>query len=169
MDPFLTLIAALATRDVRYLMIDVWAANLYAKSAGQLFTTEDRDFLLPPDAANLHRAWTACEAAGFTLSVGREPLDVPRDLELARRIVDRRALVRGHHESGLDIDLTLVMTGFSFDDVWKDRRTFRIEHETVAVARLGHIIQSKAAAGRDKDRLFLATHAELLRSLIEND
>jgi hypothetical protein len=32
-------------------------------------------------------------------------------------------------------------------------------------ARLRHIVESKAAAGRDKDRLFLATHEEALRQL----
>ena len=37
------------------------------------------------------------------------------------------------------------------------------------VARLAHIIKSKATAGRQKDRLFLATHAEGLEALLKRD
>jgi hypothetical protein len=37
------------------------------------------------------------------------------------------------------------------------------------VARLRDIVASKAAAGREKDRLFLAAHADALRSLMEED
>jgi hypothetical protein len=37
------------------------------------------------------------------------------------------------------------------------------------VARLSDIVASKAAAGREKDRLFLASYAEALRSLIEDE
>jgi hypothetical protein len=36
----------------------------------------------------------------------------------------------------------------------------------VPVARLLHIVTSKHAAGRDKDRLFLATHREALEQLL---
>ena len=39
----------------------------------------------------------------------------------------------------------------------------------IPVARLSHIVRSKTAAGRDKDRLFLATHADSLRQMLEDD
>ena len=32
-----------------------------------------------------------------------------------------------------------------------------------------HIVRSKTAAGRDKDRLLLATHADSLRQMLEDD
>jgi hypothetical protein len=37
----------------------------------------------------------------------------------------------------------------------------------IPVARLTDIVRSKRTAGRDKDRLFLATHAEAIRDLLE--
>jgi len=37
------------------------------------------------------------------------------------------------------------------------------------VARLGHIIESKRRVGREKDRMFLATHAEAIRDLTDSD
>ena len=61
------------------------------------------------------------------------------------------------------------MAGFTFEEVWSERRTFLVEGVEIPVARLAHIVQSKAAAGRDKDRLFLATHEERLRALIRSD
>jgi len=38
-----------------------------------------------------------------------------------------------------------------------------------AVARLLHIVTSKHATGRNKDRLFLATHREALEQLLRRD
>jgi hypothetical protein len=42
-----------------------------------------------------------------------------------------------------------------------------IEGVDVPTARLLHIIQSKHATGRDKDRLFLATHKDALEQLLK--
>jgi hypothetical protein len=130
-----------------------------------LFTTQDYDLFLPPSAANELRAWKACRALGADLWCGQEPLGTPLDLFLAKRIVDARALVRAEYE-GLQVDLSLTMAAFEFQSVWRRRRMFRVEGVAVPVARLADIVASKAAAGRPKDRLFLATHEEALRSLI---
>ncbi|MFT5478704.1 MAG: hypothetical protein ACI8Y8_004073, partial [Planctomycetota bacterium] len=46
------------------------------------------------------------------------------------------------------------------------RTRFVLDRIEIPVARLRHIIDSKAATGRDKDRLFLATHEENLRQLL---
>ena len=43
---------------------------------------------------------------------------------------------------------------------------FQVHGLDVPVARLTHIARSKAEAGRPKDRLFLATHKEMLADLI---
>jgi hypothetical protein len=116
------------------------------------------------------RAWRACESAGFSQSAGQEPLDLPRDRALAEQIVGRRTQVSATYGQGLDVDITLVMAGFTFDEVWSERRVFLVEDVELPVARLLHIVQSKSAAGREKDRLFLATHAEALKDLlIEGD
>ena len=39
----------------------------------------------------------------------------------------------------------------------------------IPVARLLHIVQSKHAVGRDKDRLFLATHRDELEELLRRE
>ena len=168
-DSFQRLVHELRSRAVRFVVIGVAGANYFATDPGTLFTTEDRDLFLPPDADNLERSWDACESAGLTLWSGDEPLDKPHDRVIAEAVVMRRALVRATDGSGLRVDLTLVMAGFDFETVWNERLTFLVEAEEIPVARLSHIVQSKAAAGREKDRLFLAVHADALKQLLGND
>ena len=169
LEPFSRLAGSLAAEGVAYLTIGVGGANLWARSGHTIFTTRDYDLFLPLDPDNLLRSWRACSSCGLDLSCGEEPLDRPRDRFLAEQIVDRRALVRASDARGFDVDLTLVMAGFSFADVFPRRRGFLLEGVEVQVASLRDIVASKAAVGREKDRLFLATHAEALKSLIERD
>jgi predicted nucleotidyltransferase len=168
LEPFLRLASALDQANVRFVVIGVAGANQYARSAGSIFTTEDFDLFLPANAGNAILAWRACENMGLELWCGSEPLDSPRDEFLAEQIVSRRALVRVEGPD-LRVDLTLVMAGFEFEAVWLRRRVFRSEGVEVPVARLSDIVASKAAAGRPKDRLFLATHEESLRTLMRRE
>lgn len=159
-------VTALNARSVRAVLIGVYAANLYAPSGQALFVTRDADFFLPPDADNLLQAWRACNDCGLECWTGAEPLEHPRDRWLAERVVANRALVRATGAADGDIDLALVMAGFEFEPVWDARRVFLIDGAGVNVARLEHIVMSKHAAGREKDRLFLATHKDALEQLL---
>lgn len=169
MEPLPALAAALNHAAVRYVTIGVSGANLWARSGHTIFATRDHDLFLPLDAENALRAWAAADARGLDLLSGDEPLDRPRDRFLADRIVERRALVRATDGQGFDVDFTLVMAGFDFEPVYAERRTFLVDGVPIPVARLRDIVSSKAAAGREKDRLFLAVHAEALRSLMDED
>lgn len=166
MSSFVPLARALAERGVRYLMIGVTGANFHAHEAGVVFSTLDRDLFLPADPANLIRAWEAAEACDLELTTSGEPLDQPRDAFLAERVVSIRALTKATDGGDLKVDFTLVMKGFDFEEAWGERRTFQLGGVDVPVARLRHIVMSKAAAGRDKDRLFLVTHEDSLRQLL---
>lgn len=46
---------------------------------------------------------------------------------------------------------------------------FVMDGVDVPVARLRHIIESKGATAREKDRLFLATHRAALREMLDDD
>ena len=165
-DPFVNLVEALHAREVRFVVTGAWGANYYALSAGTIFETYDRDIFLPRDPQNALDAWQAAQDIGLALYVGDEPLDLPRDLDLADRVVQRQALVKGTNHAGLEVDFTLVMGTLDFETVWAERRTFLSDDVSVPVARLLHIVRSKETANRDKDRLFLATHEEALRQLL---
>lgn len=168
MDPLTPLTRELRERSVRYVLIGVGGANLYAPDGAALFTTKDRDLFLPGDPDNLLQCWSACEAASLQLWSGEEPLDRPRDRLLADRVVERRALTRAT-ASNLQVDLTLVMAGFDFETVWRERKQFVVDEVHIPVARLLHIVTSKHAAGRDKDMLFLATHRDALEQLLKRE
>ncbi len=168
-DQFTELVKSLAERNIRFVMIGVWGANYYAQHGGHIFATDDRDFFFPPDPNNLVNAWSASSELGYELWSGNEPLGEPLDLWLAERVVSNRANTTAIHPAGIIIDFTLVMAGFEFDDVWSKRKIFRIDDVDVPVARLSHIVESKAKADRLKDRLFLATWEEALRHLLKNE
>ena len=169
MDPLASLASALSADGVRYLAIGVWGANYYAPSGSAMFTTLDRDFFLPADPGNLLAAWRVCETNGFGLFAGMEPLAAPRDAGLARAVVERRALTRASDGAGTDVDLSLMMSGFDFETAWAAHRVFEVEGVAIPVARLAHIVESKAAAGREKDRIFLAAHREALENMLSDD
>jgi predicted nucleotidyltransferase len=164
MDPFVRIAAGLNDAGIRYVIIGVWGANYYAR--GTLFVTKDQDLLLPPDAGNLLRAWNVCEAAGLELMNDTEPLDRPRDQVLAEAVVRQQALTTATDGGLLHIDLSLVMTGFGFDEVSSRRRSFRVDGVELPVASLADIVAAKAAANRPKDRQFLTTNAAELKRLL---
>lgn len=166
MSSFAPLARAFEAHGVRYLLIGVAGANMHAHRAGVVFATQDRDVFLPPDPENLVAAWRACEECELELTASGQPLDIPRDGFLAGKVIERRALTQAMDDDDLQVDLTLVMAGFEFEVAWAQHRSFKLSGEDVPVASLHHIIASKAAAGRDKDRLFLATHEENLRQLL---
>ena len=89
-DAFQEFVGRLAARDVRFVLIGVAGANYFAPEAGAVFTTRDRDLFVPPDAANLMRAWDACDEAGFELWSGDEPLDTPHDRVVADAVVAQK-------------------------------------------------------------------------------
>ena len=172
MSAFDRLLGELLRRDVRFVVIGVWGANYWARSAGTTFSTQDRDLFLPLEPANLLAAWEAACAMGYELWSGAEPLGEPLDLWLAERVVERRAGVkalRRDDENNVEVDFTLVMAGFDFEQVWAERRHFLVEGNEIPVARLVHIARSKTLCDRPKDRLFLATYEEALRSLLPDD
>ncbi|HSC27988.1 MAG TPA: hypothetical protein VLD67_11980 [Vicinamibacterales bacterium] len=165
MDPLVPLLRRFHEKDVRFVVIGVAGINYYATGAGTTFTTRDRDLLLPLDPEALLRAWTACDELALSLAIGEEPLDVPRDRWLAERVISTRSVVRATNGRDLDVDLSVLMAGHDFEHVWAERRIFLVEGVEVPVARLEHIVRSKAEAGRPKDLLFLATHRDALKQI----
>ena len=169
MDPLAPLARALQDQSVRFVLIGVAGANYYAHGGTTVFTTKDLDLFIPPDPDNLVRCWTASEIIGLHLWSGDEPLDRPRDRWLAERVISSRAAVKLTDDAELVVDLTLVMAGFDFETVWRERRMFVADGMEIPTARLLHIVQSKHSAGPDKDRLFLATHREALEELLRRE
>lgn len=169
MDPLNRLAQALHANGVRFVVIGVSGVNYYARTSGTLFTTRDYDLFLPPDPENVLRAWQSCQELDLSLWAGDEPLDSPRDLQLAQAVVARRAATTATGDEDFQIDLSFEMAGFEFEAVWQDRRVFSAEGVEIPVARLNDIVKSKANVGRPKDRLFLASHEHALNELLQRE
>ncbi len=168
-ESFIRLVQTLTKHGVRFVMIGVGAANLYARTGAEVFSTKDRDLFLPLDARNLLQAWQLSVEAGCDLWTDDEPLGKPLDLPLAEAVVSRRALTTATHSDGLTVDLTLTMAGFDFETIWKEHGQFNVGNVEIPVARLAHIVESKARANRPKDRLFLETYRDRLRDLLDEE
>ena len=149
------------------MVIGVAGANYHALPRQTLFATQDRDLFLPLEPRNELAALETCRALGLELSAGDEAVEEPLDVLLAERIVTNRATVRAHSAGGLDVDLNLLMAGFEFDQVWRDRTHFAVEGVTIPVASLEHIVESKRTAGRSKDLLFLREHRDVLEQILK--
>lgn len=168
-NPLQELLRELHQRQVRYVLIGVGGANYFSLHGSAAFKTLDRDLFMPPNPGNLLHAWQAAESLKLELTCSNETLDYPRDLWLAEQVIRQRALTRTQLEQDLGVDFTLVMAGFEFEQVWNEHRTFTSEGIPVHVARLTHIVTSKALAGRPKDHLFFATHKEAIEELLGRD
>lgn len=167
MNGYAEILGKLVDHGVRFVLIGVGGANYYARSGGSLFATQDRDLFLPLDAQNLLKCWEVFRVQKWELWCNREPLGEPVDLWLAERVVTHLAAVKAVRTEGLEVDLTFVMKGFTFEQVWDSRRVFESEGTRVPVAQLEQIVESKRATNRPKDLLFFSTHEGLLRELLE--
>src|SRR2546428_9003542 len=74
MDPFLRLARALRRSGVRFVVIGLSGINLHARSASEVFATQDRDLFLPLDRDNALAAWRVSEKLGLELWCSAEPL-----------------------------------------------------------------------------------------------
>jgi hypothetical protein len=159
----------LAREQILYLVIGVGGAHMHAREHGGALRTKDLDLFLPPDPHNLLACWQACERVELTLWADQERLDVPRDLWLARRVVEQRARTTATFEGALPIDLTFAMGSLDFEDVWLRRRRNHSENAAVELARLSDILESKRQANREKDRVFLQENRALLDRLLRDE
>jgi hypothetical protein len=152
------MLAALNDHGVRYVLIGGFAAAVH----GSPYVTTDVDVTPASDAANLHRLSDALRALGALVRTDAAPEGLTFDhdgVSLGRARVWNLATRHG------DLDLTFVPDGTTgFDDLARDAEDVEILGIVVPVASLADVVRSKAAAGREKDRLQLS----VLRRLLED-
>ena len=165
--PLAPLARRLGERHVRYVLIGVSGANLYGPGGQAVFTTDDVDLSYPSIPTTSFRRGPRARTPHWTCGspTSRSIDHVTVGSQSASS--SGATLTRATGPDDLMVDLTLVMKGFEFDQVWAERRTFVIEGVDVPTARLRHIVESKHATGRDKDKLFLATHKDALEQLLK--
>lgn len=145
----------LKTAKVDFLLVGAMALNHFAAETAGAYSTGDCDILLRPTPGNLRRALREMIRAGYELRVNDEPLVGSDDLVL-RRLLESNAAIRAESAQGLPLDLLTNAKGFSFDEWWAGRTSFKAGFARIPCASLEHVLESKRQTGREKDKALLA-------------
>ena len=138
------LIDSLCSHHVRFLIVGAHALAVH----GRPRATGDLDVLVEPTRANAERLGRALHAFGFpALAAEASKFAEP----------DRMATLG---REPLRVDLLTSISGVSFAQAWRGRKTVTFGERRVGFLGLREFISNKHAAGRPKDLLDIALLAE---------
>lgn len=154
--------AALEDHQVSYILI----GGLAAVVRGSTSMTNDADIVPDREPANLERLSRALASLEARLRAERLPEGVQFDPHPA--LLAQMTTVNLTTRCG-DLDVAFEPVGLAgYEELVSEADTYELYGHRVAVASLGHIIRSKEAADRPKDRLALPI-LYALREEIERD
>ncbi len=137
------LLRAIDESGTDYVMMGLGAAAAY----GSTLASNDLDFFIRPNPAHLDRARDAFRQLGMTESF---------PTVASSNVISAEATVRfADPLGGPFIDLMTHISGPTFDEVWRDHQVRELAGIRVRIASLEHIVASKRAANREKDRYAL--------------
>jgi hypothetical protein len=148
MAAYTEILTAIHHSGADYAWIGLGAAAVY----GSKLVSYDFDFFVRPDPVHLDRARTALRGVGLTEVLG--------EVAATNLLVMRTTVTFTDPYGGPAVDLLTEISGPSFDEVWRDASVKEVHGQAVRVASLRHIIESKRAADREKDRYALKRIAE---------
>ncbi len=134
---FRDLITALCDVDAEFLIVGAYAVSLH----GHPRTTGDMDVLVRPSRDNADRVHRALVAFGAPLTtLGVSQADFQRnDVVVQLGVPPRR------------IDLLTEISGVTFEEAWRGRRTVAWGSRSVGFLGLEELLRNKRASGRAKD------------------
>jgi predicted nucleotidyltransferase len=138
-----SLLKSLNGHKVRYVIIGAYAFPFYGYSRA----TIDLDIFIEPVDKNVERTLHALSQFGYDVS------DVT-----VQDMMEKKILIRQY---ALETDVHPMVTGMSFEQIWKNKKRGEIEGVETYFASLDDLIKMKEAAGREKDLQDL----EILRRL----
>ena len=122
-----------------YVFIGLSAAGAYGATAASY----DLDFFVRPDPKHLECVRRAFRKLGMDDSLSK--------FDSATVVAWEATVKCSDAYGGPMVDLLTRISGPSFDEVWRDSRVRNYSGVRVRVASLKHIVESKRAAGREKD------------------
>ncbi len=122
----------------------VWMGLSAASAHGATLVSYDFDFFVRPEAEHLERARMAFRRIGLT--------DTKEGVPAADLIAWGAVVTFIDPYGGPVVDLTNEISGPSFDEVWAQGVLRDVRGSQIRIASLRHILQSKIAADREKDR-----------------
>lgn len=148
LDP-VCIFRVLAEHEVQYVLIGGLAAVLHGSPA----MTNDADIVPAPDDENLTHLSEALRSLGARLRAAANPDGIAFDPHPA--LLAQMAIANLTTRCG-DLDLAFTPAGIEgYAELIDAAVVFEIEGQVVQVAALHHIIRSKEAADRPKDRAVL--------------
>jgi hypothetical protein len=143
MITYLEILKAMHASGADYVWIGMNAAGAY----GATLSSTDFDFFIRPETEHLDRARDVFRTIGMSESWAK----VTSANLLAGEVTDTFS----DSDGGPSVDLMVAVSGPTFDEVWRDHQIVEFQGQPVRIASLRHIVQSKRAANRPKDRYML--------------
>lgn len=122
----------------------VWMGLSAASAHGATLVSDDFDFFVRPEAEHLDRARAALRRIGLA--------DTKEGVHSENLIALGATTCFIDPYGGPVVDLMTEISGPSFDEVWAKSVLQDVHGSQIRIASLRHILQSKIAANREKDR-----------------
>jgi hypothetical protein len=158
------LFSTLGDHGVAYVLVGGLAAVIRGSTA----MTNDADIVPAPDPANLDRLSRALRALDARLRADTDPQGIPFDAHPA--LLAQMVTVNLTTRFG-DLDIAFAPSGIDggYDELEPASDAYDLHGHRVKVASLAHIIRSKEAADRPKDRAVLPILYALQEELGEGE
>jgi hypothetical protein len=155
------LVRAFGSAGVRHVLAGIAGANCWAYDGSLVATHRAHELVIEPTEANVEIAWRTLRELGYTLREDAERIADPIPAGRARAVVERLATTNAYRfRDRTLVELHTAIPGFTFDDLWREHRTFRAGDVELFVARLRHILASMHARDARFDRLVVATWSQ---------
>jgi len=158
-DPYSELVNKFNRGGVKYVIVGMSGINYYASRPQETFSTQYFDIFVKPTINNIKKATNILKKMNHNLTIKKGALE---DFNL-KEIVRQKNTIIATNPYGIVFELILAISGYTFDQMQKDATIFKAENVLIKVAGLKKLLQSKKAAGREKDKLFLKRFEILLK------
>lgn len=119
---------------VKFVIIGAMAFPRYGYSR----VTLDTDIFIEPTGKNAEKTWKALKKFGYDVT----------DITI-QDLLTKKLLIRQY---AVETDIHPFVTGLTFDEAWKHKKSGKIGNISVYFSSLDDLIKMKKAAGRSKDK-----------------
>ncbi|MFH1753824.1 MAG: hypothetical protein ABH875_06540 [Candidatus Omnitrophota bacterium] len=158
-DPYVEILDAFNHKGIDYVVVGMSGINYYASQARDTFVTQDYDIFVKPAIDNIKKVISVFEKQDYSLATGTKKLDK----RSVKDIVKDRKTIIAVDPYGIAFDLILAVSGYTFSQMQRGAKIFKVGNIPIKVAKLSKLLMSKKVAGREKDRLFLKRYELILK------
>lgn len=158
-DPYTEALNKLNKKNVDYVVIGMSGINYYASKARETFSTQDFDIFVKPAVNNIKKTISIFEKLEYSLIANKNRIEKKDVIAIVRN----KNTILATDPYGINFELILAVSGYTFSQMQKDAVIFSVNNVPVKVAKLRKLLMSKKAAGREKDKLFLKRYEILLK------